>query len=110
MRKIAIALAAVGLLTASTVVPFAPAEAHEWGHRGWGGGGWHGDHDNGAAIGLGLLGFMAGAALASSQPYYAPPAYGYSYAPYGYSYAYSPYSYSYGYTPYNYGSYSYSGY
>lgn len=94
MRKFAIALAAVGLVTAAAVMPFAPAQARGWDHRGWGGG-WHGDHDNGAAIGLGILGFMAGAALASSQPYYAPPAYSYTYTPYGYSYAYSPYGYGY---------------
>ena len=104
MRKISIALAAIGLMTAATVMPFAPAEAHGWGHRG-GEGGWHGDHDNGAAIGLGILGFITGVAVGSSQGYYAPPAYGYSAAPYGYSYAYSPYGYSYGYTPYNYTGY-----
>jgi len=91
MYRIAPFLAAVGLLTAATAAPFAPAEAHDWGHRG----GWHGDNDRGAAIGLGILGFMAGAALASPQAYYAPPAYNYSYAPYSYSYAYTPYNYGY---------------
>jgi hypothetical protein len=77
MRKTAIALAAVGLLTASTVAPFAAAQAHEWHHRGWGHE-WRGRHDAGAAIALGILGgILTTAAIASSQAYYAPPAYYY---------------------------------
>ena len=89
MRKPAIALAALGLLSAVTTIAPQPALAHDWGHRGWG----HEHHGGGAAIGLGILGgVLAGAAIASSQAYYAPPAYYYPapsayYSPYYYGYA-----------------------
>ena len=90
MRKTVIALAAIGLLTASTAVPFAAADAHEW-HRGGWGHEWRGHHDNGAAIALGILGgILTTAAIASSHAAYAPPAYyyppaAYYPAPYGYA-------------------------
>jgi hypothetical protein len=63
-----------------------PADAREW--HGHGGYGWHGGyhhHHDGGAIALGVLGGLAGAAIASSAyPYY----YGYSYPYYGYPYGY----------------------
>lgn len=80
MRKTAIALATAGLIAFTVTAP-VQAEAHSWhGARGnWHG--WH-RHNNGAAIGLGILGgILAGAAVASSH-YYAP--YGYGYGWYGY--------------------------
>jgi hypothetical protein len=86
MRKTAIALAAIGLLSAFTVAAPPPAEAHGWDHRGREYGWRDRDHHNtGAAIGLGILGgILAGAAIASSQHYYYPPSATY-YAPYGYA-------------------------
>ena len=92
MHKRVIAIAALGLLTAVTAVAPSPALAHDWGHRGWG----HEHHGGGAAIGLGILGgILAGAAIASSEAYYAPPAYYYQpptayYPPY---YGYAGYGY-----------------
>jgi hypothetical protein len=91
MRKSAIALAALGLLSAVTAVAPATAEAHPW-HRGWRGGDWgeHYNHDRGPAIALGVIGgILAGAAIASAPAYAPPPAYYYppTYyygAPYGY--------------------------
>lgn len=62
-----------------------PANAREW-HGGYGWhGGYHHHHGGGGAIALGVLGGLAGAAIASSAyPYY----YGYSYPYYGYYYPY----------------------
>ena len=86
MRKSALALAALGLLSTFTAITPATAEAHLWHHgwhRGWRGDEWREDHDRGAAIALGVIGgLVAGAAIASSHPY-APPPYHYG-GPYGY--------------------------
>ena len=83
MRKSAAALAALGLLSAFTAAVPATAEARVW-HRGWRGEEWREHHDNhGAAIALGVIGGILGAAIASHT--YAPPAYyGGPYAGYGY--------------------------
>jgi hypothetical protein len=82
MRKTALALATVGLISAFTVAAPVQADAHEW-HR-YGGSGWHQHHNSGAAIGLGILGgILAGAAIASSH-HYAPYGTPYGYAGYGY--------------------------
>jgi hypothetical protein len=83
MRKTAITLTALGLIGALTVASAAPAEAHGWDHRGGREHGWSGHRNSGAAIGLGILGAFAGAAIAASHPY---PYYGtpYGYAGYGY--------------------------
>lgn len=95
MRKVAITLTAIGF--AGALAAAVPAQARDWGHhRGWDHG-WH-RHNSGAAIGLGLLGgLLTGAAIASSQAYYAP-------AP---TYYYQPYTY---YSPYGYAGYGYYGY
>lgn len=94
MRKSAIALAALGVLSAVTAAAPAPAEAHGW-DRGRHGEGWRDHHrNNGAAVAFGIIGgILAGAAIASSHPYAAP------------AYAYPPASY-YG-TPYGYAGYGY---
>ena len=77
MRKLALALAAVGTLSAVTV---APAEAR-WG-GGWYGGGWHGGW-RGPGIGFGLTaGALALGAVAATSPYY----YGSYYGPGPYAY------------------------
>ena len=82
------------LLGATSMVAVPAAYARDW----HGGGHWHGrghwhHGGGGAGIALGLLGgALAGAAIASSSPYY----YGYSYPSYGYGYGY-PYGYYYGY-------------
>jgi len=82
MRKTALALATVGLISAFTAAAPA-AEAHQWnrGHRyDWN----RHHHANGAAVGLGILGgILAGQALSSS----------YHYAPYGTPYGYAGYGY-----------------
>jgi hypothetical protein len=86
MRKTALALAAVGLISVFTTVAPAQADAHEWNrYGGYGyGNGWHRHHNSGAAIGLGILGgVLAGAAIASSH-HYAPYGTPYGYAGYGY--------------------------
>lgn len=90
IRKSGIALAAVGLLTLTAVAPVT-AQAHDWDHRGYGHE-WRGHRNSGAAIALGIFGgLLAGAAIASTQHYYAAPAYyHYSYAP---SYGYAGYGY-----------------
>jgi hypothetical protein len=80
MRKILTASVAALALSATALGAAAPAEAQRWhgGYRGhYGGGGW--------ALGAGLLGLAAGAAIASDRHYY-----GYGYAPgyYGYAPAY----------------------
>lgn len=87
MRKTAIALAALGILSAVTTALPQPALAHDWHHRGWEHEGR--SHNNGAAIALGILGgIFTTAAIASSHsyaqpaPYYASPYYGYG----GYGY------------------------
>jgi hypothetical protein len=86
MRKSAVALAALGLLSAFTAIAPAPAEARDWDH-GWRGEEWREPHDQGAAIALGVIGgILTGAAIASTQPY-APPAYYYPPAYYGAPYA-----------------------
>ncbi len=90
MRKTAITLTALGLVSALAVTAAAPAEAHGWDHRG--GYGWHEHHNAGAAIGLGILGAFAGAAIAASQGY-APPTYYASGAYYGAPYGYAGYGY-----------------
>ena len=84
MRKSAVAIAALGLLTAFTAVAPVTAQARDWDHRGWRGEDWREHHDNhGAAIALGVIGLL-GAAIASTHAY-APPAYYYGpYAGYGY--------------------------
>jgi hypothetical protein len=92
MRKSAITLAAMGLLSAVTAVSPASAEAHGWDH-GWRGQGWHEQHNAGPAIAFGIIGgILAGAAIASAAGH-APPAYAYPppvayygapYAGYGY--------------------------
>lgn len=76
MRKLALAAAAIGAISAATV---APAEAR-W-HRGWGG----------PSIGFGLAaGALAFGAVAAASPYYYGPGYVYygrryyRPAPYGY--------------------------
>ena len=88
MRKSAIALAAVGLLSAITAAAPAPAEAHGW-DRGWRGEEWREHRNSGAAVAFGIIGgILAGAAIASAHEYgpsaYYPPAAAY-YAPYGYA-------------------------
>lgn len=87
MRKTAITLTALGLISALGVATVAPAEAHGWDHRGGREHGWGGHHNSGAAIGLGILGAITGAAIASSYGYAAPAYYapGSYYAPYGYA-------------------------
>lgn len=90
MRKTAIALAAVGLLSAFTVAVPPSAEAHGWDHRGREHA-WRDHHNSGAAIGLGILGgILAGTAVASSQHYYQAPATYYAPSPY---YGYAGYGY-----------------
>ncbi len=87
MRRSAVALAALGLLSAFTAITPATAEAHRWHlgwHRAWRGEEWRERHDRGAAIALGVIGgILAGAAIASTHAY-APPPYYYG-APYGYA-------------------------
>jgi hypothetical protein len=99
MRKM-ITMATAGLaLAASTLAATAPVDARPYGGRGYyggrghyyGGRGYH--HGNGAAVavGAGLLGLAAGAAIASrpsygysyydAPAYYAPPPRVYYYAP-----------------------------
>jgi hypothetical protein len=88
IRKTGIALAAVGLLMFTAVAPVT-AQARDWDHHGWGHE-WRGRHDSGAAVALGVFGgLLAGAAIASTQPYYTAPAYYYSpyYAAPAYGYA-----------------------
>jgi len=85
MRKSAVALAALGLLSAFTAVAPATAQARDWDH-GRQGQEWrdHDDHDRGPAIAFGIIGgILTGAAIASAHPY-APPTYYYG-APYGYA-------------------------
>lgn len=93
MRKILTASVAAVALAATSLGAAAPAEAQRW----HGGGGYHGGYRGhyrgggaGWAVGAGILGLAAGAALASNRGYYgyAPgyyaPAYGYApgyYAP-----------------------------
>lgn len=106
MRNFLAATAAVLALAGTTTLVASPAEAR-W-HGGYGGyGGWHGGYHHGGgaglAVGAGILGLAAGAAIAS-RPYYggyARPYYG-GYGGYGY-YAPPPppvyYGYGYGYRP-----------
>lgn len=95
MRHALTATAAALALVGTSLAAAAPAEARDW-HGGWHGGYHGGYHDHyyrgggaGWAVGAGLLGLAAGAALASPR-YYDGPAY---YAPpppppgyYGYGY------------------------
>ena len=91
MRKILTASVAALTIAATTLGAVAPAEAQRW----HGGGGYYGGHRGhyrgggaGWAVGAGILGLAAGAALASDRHYgYAPgyaPVYGYAPA-YGYA-------------------------
>jgi len=83
MRKSAITLTALGLVTVLAAAAPMQAQAHGWDRGGDRGGGWH-RNNSGAAIGLGILGgVLAGAAIASQPHYYQPS---YSYSPYGYGY------------------------
>ena len=103
MRRTLITLTALGLITALAAAAPTQAQARDWGHRGGQEHQWRGHGNAGAAIGLGILGAVfAGAAIASSQAYYAtPPVYYYQQpSPY---YA-TPYAYS---TPYGYSGYGY---
>jgi hypothetical protein len=88
MRKSAVAIVAIGLLSVATTLAPQAAEAHDWDHRGWR----HEDrgHNAGPAIAFGVIGgILTGAAIASAQshaaysyqPYYTAP---YGYAGYGY--------------------------
>jgi hypothetical protein len=79
MRKVLTAGVAALTLAGAVAGAAAPAQADPHWHGGWGGGwrgGWHGD-DAGWAIGAGLLGLAAGAALSNAyRPhYYYGPAY-----------------------------------
>jgi hypothetical protein len=102
MRKPAVALAALGLLSVLTAVAPVTAEARDWDHgwnRGWQGEEWREHRDNGPAIAFGVIGgILAGAAIASTQAYappayYHPPAYYYPPAYYGTPYGYAGYGY-----------------
>jgi hypothetical protein len=91
MRKTAITLTALSLISALAVTAPMQAEAHDWGRGGWDRDGsrehaWRHD-DRGAAIALGIFGsVLAGVAIASSQHAYGSGYYypGYS-SPYGYA-------------------------
>ena len=75
-KPIAVALTALLLGLGVAAATTTPAEA--WGHR------WHGGWGWGApAVELGILGFAAGAALASPYYYYPGPYYPYPYYGYG---------------------------
>jgi hypothetical protein len=93
MRKPAVALAALGLLSAfATVVP-AAAEAHRW-HHDRRAEEWREHRERGAAIALGVIGgILAGAAIASTQAYAPPPAYDYPPYPYGAPHGYAGFGY-----------------
>jgi len=98
MRKIITASAAALALAGATIATVTPADARSW-HRGYSHG-WHGrghyyrGDRTGLAIGAGILGLAAGAAIASSgRPYY-----GDRYYDYGPSYYAPPPGY-YGYAP-----------
>jgi hypothetical protein len=100
MGKILTASAA-GLALAGTLVAAAsPADAQRW--RG-GRGGYHGRYHGGrtgVAIGAGILGLAAGAAIASNRGYYGGGGYGYAPGYYRSGYGYAPGYYGgYGYAP-----------
>lgn len=81
MRKFITASAAALALTGATLGASA-ADAQRWGGRGYNGG-YHGYHRGGGAgwaVGAGILGLAAGAAIASSsRPYYGGYGGGYGY-------------------------------
>lgn len=89
MRKILTSSVAALALTATVLGTAAPAEAQRWHGRGgyYGGyrGHYHGGGGAGWAVGAGLLGLAAGAAIASDRGHYGyAPVYGYApgyYAP-----------------------------
>jgi hypothetical protein len=79
MGKIFTVSAATLALVGTTIAAAAPADAQRWRGRGYYGGGYRGHyHGNrtGVAIGAGILGLAAGAAIASNRGgYYGGPAY-----------------------------------
>jgi len=78
-KSTAIALTALFLgfgVAAATSTPAEAAPPGVWHHGYWGGGRWYGGWW-GPAVGLGILGLAAGAAIASQGPYYAPGPYYY---------------------------------
>lgn len=98
MRKFLSASAAALALAGATIAS-TPAEARHWGGYHGYYGGYHGYHGGGAglAVGAGILGLAAGAAIASNHGYYGPR-YGYGYGYYAppppppgyYGYGYGP--------------------
>jgi hypothetical protein len=81
MRKILTVSAGALALAATTVAAVAPADAQRWrgGHRGY----YRGGDRTGVAIGAGILGLAAGAAIASSNRGYYGGGYGYGGGYYG---------------------------
>jgi len=80
-KPVAVALTALllglGVAGAASSAAFAAPPGHVYHHGYWGGGHWHGGWW-GPAVGLGILGLAAGAAIASQS---APPQPAYDYGP-----------------------------
>lgn len=88
MRKTLTAAMAAMTLGGAMVATAAPAEARDWGHRGYYGGGYYRHDNGGAAVAAGVVGLALGAALASNshsyyydRPYYRGGYYDSYYAP-----------------------------